>query len=69
MITEKLRKIYDDTGADALLVEAEFLRKYMTGFSATDGCVVLDGKYCKLVVDARYFEAAKKALRASRVIV
>ncbi len=69
MITDKMRKIYEDSGADVLLIETDFLRKYLTGFSSTDGYVVLDGKYCMLVVDARYFEAAKKALRASRVHV
>ncbi len=69
MITEKMRKIYEDAGAEALLIGSEFLRTYLTGFPATDGFVVLDEKYCTLVIDARYVEAARKALKSSRVKV
>ncbi len=67
MITENMKNIYRETGADALFLEAEFLRKYLTGVSTTDGSVILDGNSCKFVIDLRYFEAVEKALRGSCV--
>ncbi len=65
MIAEKLRKIYAGSEADALLIESDFLRRYLTGFYTTDGFVLLDGARCRFVVDARYYEAAERALRGS----
>lgn len=69
MTDEKLRKIYEETGADALYLETDFLRRYITGFYSTDGYVIVDGSSCKYVADLRYFEAAEKALRGSGVEV
>ncbi len=69
MVKEKLRKIYENAGADALYIECDFLRKYLTGFSSTDGYVILDGKSCKFVADPRYFEAAERELQGSEVEV
>ena len=67
MISEKLSNIFKDAGADALYIESDFIRRYLTGFYATDGYVILDGKSCKFVADSRYFEALEKALRGSEV--
>ncbi len=67
MTTEKLQKIYTEAGADALFLEAEFLRKYVTGIATTDGYVILDGKSCKFVIDLRYFEAVERELQGSPV--
>lgn len=69
MLTEKLKKIYTDSQADALLVEQDFLRRYLTGFYSTDGYVILDGSRCIFVADSRYFEAAEKALSGSGIEV
>lgn len=69
MLSEKLRTIYDECGADALFLERDFLRQYVTGFYSTDGYVVLDKENCYFVADLRYFEAAEKALRGSGVTV
>jgi len=69
MIAENLVKIYQNTGADALFLEADFLRKYLTGFYSTDGYVILDGHSCRFVADLRYFEAAQKELAGSGVEV
>jgi Xaa-Pro aminopeptidase len=69
MCRENLRKIYDATGADALLIEEDFLRRYLTGFYSTDGYAVLSRESCTLVVDSRYFEAAEKALAGSGIRV
>ncbi len=69
MLLEKLRKIYSETGADALYLETDFLRRYVTGFYSTDGYVIIDGESCKFVADLRYFEAAQKALAGTAVTV
>lgn len=69
MLDEKWQKIYEETGADALYLETDFLRRYATGFYSTDGYVLIDGSSCKFVADLRYFEAAEKALRGSNVEV
>ncbi len=69
MLAERLRKIYDETGVDALYIESDYLRRYLTGFYSTDGTVILDGKSCRFVADLRYFEAAERALKGSGVDV
>ena len=69
MLAEKLRKIYQESGAEALYLEQDFLRAYLTGFYSTDGYAVLDGSGCTLVVDSRYIEAAQNALKNSPIRV
>lgn len=69
MLSEKLRKIYTETGADALYTECDYLRRYLTGFYATDGYVITDAEKCTFVADSRYFEAAEKELRGSGIEV
>ena len=69
MLDGKKRKIYLETGADALLVETDFLRRYLTGFYSTDGYVILREDSCVFVADPRYFEAAEKALAGTDVEV
>ena len=69
MTKEQLHEIYAVCGADALFLEQDFLRRYVTGFYSTDGYVVYDGEVCTFVADARYFEAAQNALAGSFVTV
>lgn len=69
MLAPFLQKIYENSKADALLIEKDFLRRYLTGFTSTDGYVVLGKEKCVLVVDLRYYEAAQKALQGSPVEV
>ena len=69
MVAEKLRKIYENAQADALFIECDFLRRYLTGFYSTDGYVLLTDKSCIFVADSRYFEAAEKALKGSGIQV
>ena len=66
---QKLQRIFAQTGADALFLEQDFLRRYITGFYSTDGYVVYDGKTCTFVADLRYFEAAGEALKDSAIRV
>lgn len=67
MLSEKLCKIYEESKAEALFIEQDFLRSYLTGYCSTDGYAVLDCDFCTLVVDSRYFEAAEKLLRGSGI--
>lgn len=64
-----LRHILAASGADALFLEQDFLRRYVTGFYSTDGYVVADGKGCSFFADPRYFEAASAQLAGSFVRV
>lgn len=69
MPNETKQKIYRDAGADALLIETGFLRRYLSGFNSTDGYVILKKDACILVVDSRYFEAACEKLSGTDVQV
>ena len=69
MLNEKLKKIYCESGAEALFIETDFLRRFLTGFYSTDGFVILDGESCKFIADLRYYEAAERELRGSVVEV
>lgn len=69
MLSAKLRKIYEESGVEALYLEQDFLRQYLTGFYSTDGFVLLDKENCTFVADLRYFEAAEKALKGSGICV
>ncbi len=69
MLAPNLQIIYQNSRADALFIEQDFLRRYLTGFYSTDGYVVLTAEKCVLVVDSRYIEAARKAHLAEGVEV
>ncbi len=69
MYPEKLRKLYTEAGADAVFVECDFLRRYLTDFYSTDGFVLLTAEKCRFFADLRYFEAAEKQLRGSAIEV
>ncbi len=69
MLTDKLRKIYDSVGAEALFVECDFLRRYLTDFYSTDGYVLITEKECTFFADFRYIEGAEKKLAGGPVKV
>ena len=69
MLAENLRTIYGESGAEALFIEQDFLRAYLTGFYSTDGYAVLNRDICTLIVDSRYIEAAEKALQGGNIRV
>lgn len=62
-------KIYNLVGAEAVLTEAEDLRKYITGFSSSFGYVLTDKNCSTFYTDPRYLEAAEKALKGSEIAV
>ena len=65
----KLQHILAESGADALFLEQDFLRRYVTGFYSTDGYAVCDRAGCSLFADPRYYEAACARLAGSFVKV
>lgn len=62
-------KIYNLVGAEAVLTEAEDLRKYLTGFSSTFGYVLSDKNGSTFFTDPRYLEAAENLLKGSEISV
>ncbi len=62
-------KIYNLVGAEAVLTEAEDLRKYLTGFSSSFGYVLSDKNGSAFYTDSRYLEAAEKSLKNSEISV
>ncbi|MGN1104226.1 MAG: aminopeptidase P family protein [Candidatus Coproplasma sp.] len=65
----RTKKVFDCVNADALVVEQEDLRFYLTGFASSFGIVICDGQGAKFYTDSRYIEAAKKSLDGSGIIV
>ena len=62
-------KIYNLVGAEAVVTEAEDLRKYLTGFSSSFGYVISDKNGSTFYTDSRYLEAAEKLLKGSEISV
>lgn len=62
-------KIYKLVGAEAVLTEAEDLRRYLTGFASSFGYVISDADGSTFYTDPRYLEAAEKALKGSEISV
>ena len=69
MTEQRLHRIWEQSGAEALFLECDFLRRYLTGFDSTDGFVVLGEEGCTFVADLRYLEAAEKFLAGSGIAV
>ncbi len=53
--------------ADALYVTCGYLMRYVTGFDAEDGSVVVDKDGVTLYTDSRYIEAAEKLFAGTEV--
>jgi Xaa-Pro aminopeptidase len=69
MIANNANKIFSSLKCDAVLTEAEDLRKYLTGFSSTFGYVVTDCNGTTFYTDPRYLEAAKDNLKNTDISV
>lgn len=65
----RTKKVFEGLNADALVVEQEDLRFYLTGFSSSFGIVVCDREGSKFYTDSRYLEAAQKQLEGSGITV
>ena len=58
---EKIIGVLDAHGADCALFLDDVSRQYLTRFAFTDGAVVADRNGTRMLVDSRYFFAAKDA--------
>ena len=61
------RKIFDLIDAEALYTTSEYQMRYITGFAAENGAVVVDKDGVTLYTDAHYIEAAEKRFQGTEV--
>lgn len=54
------KKVWKHCGCDAVYTSCEYLMRYVTGFVAENGCVIVDKDGATLYTDMRYMEAAEK---------
>lgn len=70
MVYANGKKIFEQlqsVGADALYVTCDYLMRYVTGFSAENGVVIVDKDGVTLYTDFRYIEAATKLFAGTEV--
>lgn len=67
MVYTNGKKVLNACGADAVYASCEYLLRYLTGFVAENGCVIVDQTGATLYTDKRYIEAAEKILADSDV--
>lgn len=58
-IIEKVKKILEDKGLDAVLVSDGFNMRYISGFTGATGFLLITKASCTLFTDSRYTVAAK----------
>lgn len=69
MIVTNGEKVFKACGCDAVYAASEELLRYITGFVAENGFVIVDKDGTTLFTDKRYIEAAEKLLEGSGVKV
>ncbi|MBQ9729284.1 MAG: aminopeptidase P family protein, partial [Clostridia bacterium] len=67
MVCTNGNSVLKASGCQAVYTACEYLLRYITGFVAENGCVVIDGSGTTLYTDKRYIEAAEKILTGSEV--
>ena len=65
---DHLRQRLADKGIDALLIQSHFNRRYLTGFTGTDGTLLVGPKAAYLLVDFRYTEQAQAQAAGLEVV-
>ncbi|MGK7376340.1 M24 family metallopeptidase [Planococcus sp. 1R117A] len=58
-ILEKIRSRFDDYEIDGLMINGDWNRRYVSGFTGSNGIVLITRSEAKLLTDYRYFEQAK----------
>ena len=61
------KKVFKACGCEAVYVACEFLMRYITGFVAENGFVIVDKDGTTLYTDKRYIEAAEKLVQGTDV--
>ena len=69
MVYTNGEKIIQLSGVEAVYTSCEFMMRYLIGFAAENGCVVVDATGCTLYTDRRYTEAAEKLFDGTNVTV
>ena len=64
---EKILPLLEEKGADSALFLDEVSIRWLTRFAASDGAAVVDRTGVRLLVDPRYYAAAKDAKAAGRL--
>lgn len=64
---EKILPLLEEKGADCALFLDEVSIRWLTRFAASDGAAVVDRTGVRLLVDPRYYAAAKDAKAAGRL--
>ena len=54
------KKLFDLLNVDAIFITCEYQMRYVTGFAAENGGVLVDKDGVTLYTDSRYIEAAEK---------
>ena len=67
MVYTNGKKVLNACGLDAVYVSCEFLMRYITGFAAENGAVIVDKNGTTLYTDRRYIEAAEKLFKGTDV--
>lgn len=60
-------KVWQACGCEAVYVTCEYMMRYVTGFAAESGFVIIDKDGTTLFTDMRYIEAAKKMFAGADV--
>ena len=67
MVITNGKKVLKQSGCDAVYVACEFLMRYIAGFEAENGCLIVDKTGTTLYTDNRYMEAALKLTEGTDV--
>ncbi len=69
MVYTNGKKILQLSGVEAVYTSCEFMMRYLIGFAAENGCVIVDKTGATLYTDMRYAEAATKMFAGTNVTV
>ncbi len=61
------KKVLNLSSAQAVFTSCEYMIRYLTGFVAENGCVIVDKNGTTLYTDKRYIEAAEKRFEGTDV--
>ena len=67
MVVTNGKKVFEACGCEAVYVACEYLLRYITGFVAENGFVIVDKDGTTLYTDKRYIEAAEKLCKGTEV--
>ena len=69
MVYSNGKKVLEGCGCEAIYTSCEYMMRYLVGFAAENGCVIVDKTGSTLYTDKRYIEAAEKLFAGTDVTV